>query len=117
LLSAFLIFGSAGGKFREWPGKAEMLDHLGYSSEVIFKIGFVEVIVAILFLVPRASFVGAVLLTGYLGGAIATHVRVGDPFFMPIIMGVVVWIALGLREPSVFSLAMGKKVASGGAAQ
>ncbi|HQX51357.1 MAG TPA: hypothetical protein PLY87_29495 [Planctomycetaceae bacterium] len=54
-----------------------------------------------------SGIVAAILLTAYLGGATATHVRVGDPFFMPIIMGFVVWIAYGLRQPAVFALATG----------
>lgn len=108
LLSAFLILASAGGKFTEWEGKAEMFEHIGYSADVIFKIGVVEVIVSILFLIPRTGFLGAVLLTAYLGGATATHVRVGDAFFMPILIGVVVWVALGLRDARVFAMAFQK---------
>lgn len=105
LVAALLIGPSASGKFTEWEGKAEMFEHIGYTPEVIAKIGVVEIVVAILFMIPRTSFVGAILLTGYLGGATATHVRVGDPFFMPILIGVVVWIGLGLRQPQVFALA------------
>ncbi len=56
-------------------------------------------------LIPRTAFIAAILLTAYLGGATATHVRVGEPFFFPIIIGIVVWIALGLRKPAVFRLA------------
>lgn len=74
------------------------------------KIGVAEVIVTLLFLVPRTSFVGGILVTAYLGGATATHVRVGDPFYFPIIAGVLVWIALGLRRPEIFSLAVGSAV-------
>jgi hypothetical protein len=76
------------------------------------KIGVVEVIVAVLLLIPRASFVGALLLTAYLGGATATHVRVGEPFFMPILIGVFMWIGYGLRRPEVFSLALGSTPAT-----
>lgn len=105
LLAGFLVFASAAGKFTEWEGKADMFGKLGWSQDVMFKIGIVEVAIAALFLIPRTAFVGAILLTAYLGGAVATHVRVGDPFFAPIIIGVVTWIALGLRNPRVFSLA------------
>lgn len=101
LLAVFLIGLSAPGKFRDFPGKAEMFEKIGYSYETMKGIGVVEVVVTILFLIPRTSFVGAILLTGYLGGATATHVRVGDPYFMPIVMGVVVWIAYALRRPDV----------------
>ena len=105
LLAAFLILGSARGKFTEWDGKTEMFEHLGYASDVMFAIGIVEVVVTVLFLVPRAAFVGGILLTAYLGGATATHVRVGDPYFVPIVIGAMIWIALGLRDRRVFELA------------
>ncbi len=105
LLSAFLILASASGKFMQWEGKAEMFAKLGWTEDVMFRVGIVEVAIAVLFLIPRTTFIGAILLTGYLGGAVATHVRVADPFFMPIIIGVVAWIALGLRDPRVFTMA------------
>ncbi len=95
------------GKFTQWEGKAEMFANMGWTEDVMFKVGFVEVAIAILFLIPRTSFVAAILLAAYLGGAVATHVRVGDAFFFPIIIGVLAWIALGLREPDVFRLAFG----------
>lgn len=109
LIAAFLIVGSASAKLL---GKvpAEMLEQLGFTADTMFKIGIVEVLVAVLFIIPRTGFLGAVLLTGYLGGAIATHVRVQDTkFIMPFVMGVVVWVALGLRQPEVFRLAFGRK--------
>lgn len=107
LLGLFLIAGSASGKFTDWEGKEEMFEKLGYTSELMQKIGIVEVVVTILFLIPRTGFLGAVLLTGYLGGATATHVRVGDPFYFPIVAGVLIWVALGLRRPEIFRLAIG----------
>ena len=107
LIALFLGVASAMGKFTQWEGKAEMFDKLGWGEDVMFKIGIVEVAIAILFLIPRTAFVGAILLAAYLGGATATHVRVGDPFYFPIIIGVVAWIALGLRKPEVFRLALG----------
>ena len=107
LISLFLIGASAMGKFTQWEGKAEMFAKMGWTEDVMFKIGIVEVAIAILFLIPRTSFVAAILLAAYSGGAVATHVRVGDAFFFPIIIGVLAWIALGLREPDVFRLAFG----------
>jgi hypothetical protein len=106
LIAAFLGF-SASGKFRDFPGKAEMFNHLGYSGETMPIIGVVEVLVAILFLIPRTAFLGSILVTGYLGGATATHVRVGDPFFIPVILGVVVWVGYALRRPDVVKGAFG----------
>lgn len=113
LLAVFLIGLSAPGKFTDFPGKAEMFQHLGWSYDVMKVIGVIEIAVTILFLIPRTSFVGAILVTAYLGGAIATHVRVNDPWFMPVIMGVVLWIALGLRQPGVFREALGGRSACG----
>ena len=105
LIAAFLILASGIPKLIDWEGKAEMMEKMGWDVGVILKIGIVEVALAILFLIPRTAFLAAVLLTGYLGGAVATHVRIGEPFFFPIIIGVLVWIALGLRDPRVFPAA------------
>lgn len=104
LLTAFMMF-STYGKFSDFPGKADMFQHLGWSESVMFNIGILEIVIALLFLVPRVAFTAAVLLTAYLGGAIAAHVRVNDDFAFPIIIGVIYWIALGLRDSRVFALA------------
>jgi hypothetical protein len=103
LIALFLIAGSASGKFTEWEGKDEMFVKLGWGKEVMVKIGIVEVAAAILFLIPHTAFIGAILLSAYLGGAVATHVRINDHFFFPIIIGVLVWVALGLRDSRVFA--------------
>lgn len=107
LLSLFLIGASATGKFTEWEGKTEMFAKMGWSEDVMFTIGVVEVVIAVLFLIPRTAFLAAILMSAYLGGATATHVRVADAFLFPIILGILAWIALGLRQPDVFSLAFG----------
>ncbi len=107
LLVLFLIVASAGGKFADWPGKEEMLKSMGFTSEMLFNIGILEVVISLLFLLPRAGFIGAILLTAYLGGATVTHVRVGEPFFFPVLFGVITWVCLGLRQPEIFRLALG----------
>ncbi|MEM6798440.1 MAG: DoxX family protein [Planctomycetota bacterium] len=104
LLTALFVL-SASGKFLQPEGTAESLEHIGYAAELMPKIGVVEIACVVLFLIPQTSFVGAVLLTGYMGGAIATHVRVGDVFVVQAVVGVLVWVALGLRKPGVFALA------------
>jgi hypothetical protein len=71
---------------------------LGYPDGSGLGIGIIEILCALLYLIPHTSVLGAILLTGYLGGAVATHVRIGDPFFSPIIFGVVIWAALFLRD-------------------
>jgi hypothetical protein len=108
LIALFLIGASGVPKFIDWDGKEEMMGKLGWDTGLILKIGVVEVALAILFLIPRTAFLGTVLLTAYLGGAVATHVRIGEPFFFPIIIGILAWIALGLRDPRVFANAFGR---------
>lgn len=105
LIAAMMIFLSAPGKFMDFDGKEEMFAKLGWGIEVMKTIGVIEIAVAILYLIPRTAFIGAVLVTAYLGGAIATHVRVNDQFIMPVIMGVLVWVALGLRDGRIFTTA------------
>ena len=112
VVGLFLIGASGIPKFIDWPGKKEMFDHLGITADLSPTLGVIEIAVAILFLIPRTSFVGAILVTGYLGGAVWAHLRVGDPWFFPIIIGVVMWVALGLRHPMIFSLAQGKDTKS-----
>lgn len=106
LLTAFMLFSSV-GKFTEFEGKAAMFEHLGWSESVMVTIGIVEIVITLLFVVPRTAFIAAILLTAYLGGAIATHVRVNDQFVFPLIICVIYWIALGLRDARVFAIAFG----------
>lgn len=72
--------------------------HLGYSENVALGIGVTEFVCAALYLFPRTAFLGTVLLTGYLGGATASHVRVGDALLPPVVIGVLVWVGLLLRD-------------------
>jgi DoxX-like family len=81
---------------------AESFTRLGYPVSVARGIGILELICLVIYLIPRTSALGAVLLTGFLGGAIATHVRVGDPLFshvlFPTYIGLLIWGGLFLRE-------------------
>lgn len=70
----------------------------GYPGDVTLYIGIVEISCVILYLIPQTAIVGAILLTGYLGGAIATHVRIHDSFLVPAIIGVFVWLGVFLRD-------------------
>ena len=107
-LVALLLCGpSAMGKFFDFEGKEEIFEKFGFSLELMFWIGIVEVVCAVLYLIPWTAFLGAILLTGYLGGATVTHVRIEEAFFMPILIGVVMWVGLALRQPGIFSLAFG----------
>jgi hypothetical protein len=72
--------------------------HYGYPNSAMLPITIAEIVCVIVYVIPRTSVLGAILLTGYLGGATATHLRVGEPFFLPIVVGVVVWAGLFLRD-------------------
>jgi hypothetical protein len=78
--------------------------HYGYPEGDFLRIILVEITCAIVYAIPRTSILGAILLTGYLGGAVSTHVRAGEPFFLPIIAGVVVWLGLYLRDERLRAL-------------
>ena len=83
---------------------------LGYPESVIVGLGIVLTLSTVLYMIPRTAILGAVLLTGYLGGAVATHVRVGNGWFevlFPVIIGILVWAGLWLRDsrlPNLLSL-------------
>lgn len=67
-------------------------------------LGILEIVCTVTYAVPRTAMLGAILLTGYLGGATATHVRIGDSFISPVILGVLVWGGLFLRDPRLRAL-------------
>jgi hypothetical protein len=95
------------GKLVKPKAVVEATVQLGYPESVIVGLGVVLVACTILYLIPRTAVLGAILLTGYLGGAVATHVRVGGPIFsilMPVILGVMLWGGLYLRDQRVRSL-------------
>ena len=113
LVGLFMIGASGIPKFVDWPGKNEMMGNLGIPLTLIPTIGVIEIAVTVIYLIPRLSFLGAILITGYLGGAVMTHLRVGEPWFFPIIIGVLAWIGLALRQPVISRLAMGTPKQSG----
>ncbi len=89
------------------PRSAEMIEQIarfGYPDGALVIIAAVELSCLLLYLTPRTSLLGAVLLTGYLGGAVATHVRNGDAFIMPIAVGVLAWGGLYLRDDRVHEI-------------
>jgi hypothetical protein len=87
----FLLFDAA-VKVMQLAPAMEATVRLGYPERLVFVIGLVELVCVIAYVLPRTSLVGAILLTGYLGGATATQVRLEDPWFVfPVVMGVMVW--------------------------
>ena len=103
LLVSLLLFSGAMKLTKSADVLAEF-DRLGYSDSVILGIGILEIACALVYAVPRTSVLGAILLTGYLGGATASHVRIGDQFFGPVLLGVLVWLGLYLRDPRLRAL-------------
>jgi hypothetical protein len=107
LPALFLLF-DAVLKFIKPTQVVEGTLQLGYSESVILPLGIVLLACTVLYLIPRISVLGAILLTGYLGGAVATHVRVGSPLFthtlFPIYVGALVWGGLFLRDERLRSL-------------
>lgn len=103
-LPVLMLLASATMKFLQPSGMQEQLGKLGWSSDKMLALGIVELISTVLYVIPWTSVLGAILLTGYLGGAIATHVRVGDAFVVPVLLGVLLWVGLLLREPRLARL-------------
>jgi uncharacterized membrane protein YphA (DoxX/SURF4 family) len=103
-LPALLLIFSGVMKLIQPEGMPEEFARLGYPAGLAPGIGVVELLCTVLYLIPQTSVLGAILLAGYLGGATATHVRIGDAFIMPIIVGAVLWAGLYLRDPRVRAL-------------
>ena len=101
LAVAFLIFDGA-GKLLEVQPAVDGSKQLGYPPDIVFGLGVTLLSCLLTYLVPRTSVLGAVLLTGYLGGAVATHVRVGNPLFthvlFPTYVAALLWGGLVLRD-------------------
>lgn len=89
---------SAFMKFKGGPDVSEGMAHLGIPESLTLPLAILEIACVAVYLVPSTAVLGAILLTGYLGGAICSHLRVGDPFFTQTALGVLVWLGLYLRE-------------------
>ena len=100
LVILFLTMDAAMKLMKTEPSIEGSLD-LGYSTDHLFSMGLILIICTILYAIPKTSVFGAILLTGYLGGAVATHYRLFNPLFshtlFPVYMGVLVWGGLLLR--------------------
>lgn len=99
---AFLLFDAAGKLLQVQPVVDGTLQ-LGYPRSTVFPLGALLLACVLTYLAPRTAVLGALLLTGYLGGAVATHVRVGSPLFshvlFPTYVAALVWGGLLLRDP------------------
>ena len=101
LIAAFTLF-DAVGKFAKPAPVIEGFARTGWPIDLAVPLGAILLTCTVLYLIPRTSVLGAILLTGYLGGAVATNLRLHNPLFsntlFPVYFGVLVWIALWLRE-------------------
>lgn len=111
LMALFLVF-DGGIKLLQLAPAMEATTALGYPAAAVLPLGLVELICLALYLVPRTAPLGAVLLTGYLGGAIATQVHSGAPVFsivFPVIIGALLWLSLWLRDGRLRALLAAEK--------
>lgn len=97
----FLLF-DLGMKLMMSPEAQQGTAALGYPVSVLPALGVLQAVLLVLYLVPRTSVLGALLWVGYLGGAVATHVRVGNPLFshvlFPVYVAALLWLGLWLRD-------------------
>jgi hypothetical protein len=116
-LSSLMLVFSGSMKLSGNPQMVEQFEKtFGYPGSTLPIIGVIEIACVALYLIPRTAVLGAVLLTGYLGGAVATHVRIGDPFIAPILLGAAVWGGLFLRDPRIRALLPLRAASPSGAA-
>jgi hypothetical protein len=107
LVVLFLVFDSLMKFINPGPVVAASAQ-LGWPDRLMVNLGVILLTCTALYVIPRTAVLGAILLTGYLGGAVATHMRVGDPLFshilFPVYMGVLLWAGLYLREDRLRAL-------------
>lgn len=107
LITLFLVADSI-GKLLKPQAVVEGTVALGWPESVIVPLGIILLISTLLYANSRTSYLGAILLTGYLGGAVATHVRVGDPLFthvlFPVYLGAIAWGGLWFRDDRLRAL-------------
>ena len=100
-LAALPFVPSAGMKLARLPDVVKGMADLGLPGSLMVPLGVLEGLCVALYAVPATSVLGAILLTGYIGGAMLTHLRVGQPVYLHVALGVLVWLGLYLREPAL----------------
>ena len=104
LMIAFLLL-DGGIKILKLPAAVEGTARLGYPTSLVQPIGILALVCVLLYASPRTAVLGAILLTGYLGGATATQVRVQDQWFLfPVVLGMLVWAGLYFRDERLRAL-------------
>ena len=103
-LVSLMFLMSAAMKFKGGPEVAQGMAHLQIGDSMLVPLAILEMLCVAVYAIPPTAVLGAVLLTGYVGGIILTHWRVGDPVVIPIVLGLLVWLGLYLREPRLAAL-------------
>jgi hypothetical protein len=103
-LPVLMLLFSAVMKLVKPASVVEGFAHLGLPESLALGLAILEITCTVVYVIPRTAVLGAILLTGYLGGATVTHLRVGDPFFAPVVCGVLVWGGLFLRDERLRAL-------------
>jgi hypothetical protein len=104
LVGAFLLV-DGGGRLAGLAPYVEGMTTFGYSASLAPGIGLALLVCTIAMLIPRTAALGCILVTGYLGGAVATQVRVHNAWFLfPVVLGALSWLGLYLRDPRVRAL-------------
>ena len=89
------------------PVMVKNMEHAGYSPAILPLFGVTKILIATLSLIPSTSFVGVILATGWMGGAISAHVRVKSQYVVQVIIPVLIWIGFGLRHQSAMHSLLG----------
>ena len=108
ILAILLLLADGFGKLIKPEPVVKATLELGYHENTITTIGILVIICAIIYAIPRSALIGAILLTGFLGGAIATHFRINNPLFshtlFPVYILLFIWLGLYLRSASLRKL-------------
>jgi hypothetical protein len=104
ILASLLFLLSAFFKLKDGPQVTQGMAHLGLAAPLLLPLAILEISCVVIYLIPATSVLGAILLAGYIGGAICTHMRVGDPFYVQIALGIFVWLGVYLREDRLKAL-------------
>ena len=103
-LGALPFAPSAAMKLLRHPEVVKGMAHLQLPESMVLPLGILELLCLVAYAVPRTAVLGAILLTGYVGGAMLTHLRIGEPVYMQVGLGVFLWLGLFLREPRLREL-------------
>jgi hypothetical protein len=103
-LGALPFVPSAAMKLLRHPEVVGSMTHLQLPEPMVLPLGILELLCVVVYAVPRTAVLGAILLTGYVGGAMLTHLRLGEPVYLHVALGVLLWLGLFLREPRLREL-------------